>query len=583
MNYTLSDIDSLNLYKLIENSYNEYPDRPAVGFVGKEMYSYSDIIKKINKLSYHLSEHGIRMGDKVAIWSQNKPNWSVAFFAIMRLGAIAVPILPDFSIKEVNNILKHSESKMIFISSSLYRKIDIDTINLVESLILLKDFTMRVKEGNALEKSDHFEEFCKSHQGDISGFKPEEVPASAIASLIYTSGTTGSSKGVVLTHRNLVANAIQSANIFPIKSHYRFLSVLPMSHTLEFTIGTILPLVSGASIHYIDKPPTAPVLLPALKAVRPTTMLTVPLIIEKIYKSKIKPELTGTPLKAFLYNKVPPMRKLMNIIAGKKLMATFGGELSFFGVGGAKLDGETEKFLKAARFPYAIGYGLTETSPLLAGTPPESTVVGSTGPAAIGVDMKLINIDKSTGQGEIVVKGPNVMSGYYKNPEKTAEVFTEDGYFRTGDTGYIDKKGFVFIKGRIKNMILGASGENIYPEEIEAQINQSEWVLESLVSQVRGQLVARVHFNYDALEKHWNNFKDSAIKSEQNMEQFLIEFREKVNKELNRFSKLGQVIEQKEEFIKTPTKKIKRFLYEGDEDKNTEFSIEQEKNLYSKK
>ena len=498
----------------------------------------------------------------MAIWSQNKPNWSVAFFALMQIGATAVPILPDFSIAEANNILKHSESKMLFISSSLYRKINTETIGLVDSLLLLKDFTMRVSKGDNLEKGDVFEDFCKEHEEDLNTFKPQEPAPDDLASIIYTSGTTGSSKGVMLSHRNLVANAIQSFNIFPIMKDYRFLSVLPMSHTFEFTIGTILPLSSGASVHYLDKPPTAPVLLPALKKVKPTTMLTVPLIIEKIYKSKIRPELTGTPLKAFLYNKVAPMRKLMNIIAGKKLMATFGGEISFFGIGGAKVDAETEKFLRSARFPYAIGYGLTETSPLLAGAPPESTAYRSTGPFAIGVEWRLDNKDPETGEGEIQVKGPNIMQGYYKNPEKTEEVFTKDGYFRTGDTGFVDKKGYVYIKGRIKNMILGSSGENIYPEEIEAQINQSEWVLESLVSQVRGQLVARVHFNQEALEKYWKNLRDSAVKSEQNMELFLADFKNKINKELNRFSKLGKVVEQKEEFVKTPTKKIKRYLYE---------------------
>lgn len=570
MKYSLQDIDNLNLYILMENAAKDYSDRPALGFAGQQLVSYDQIFGQIKKLSYHLHEHGIKKGDKVAIWSQNKPNWSVAFFALMRIGAVAVPILPDFSINEVNNILKHSESKMLFISTALYRKINDETLNLVSSLVLIKDFTMRVKSGNEMEKTEQFESFCKEHYTDLEIFKPEKAKPDDLATIIYTSGTTGSSKGVMLTHKNLVANVIQSNGIFPIKKEYRFLSVLPMSHTLEFTIGTLLPLICGASVYYIDKPPTAPVLLPALKAVKPTTMLTVPLIIEKIYKSKIRPELTGTPVKAFLYNKVAVIRNLMNLIAGKKLMATFGGELTFFGIGGAKLDSETEKFLKAAKFPYAIGYGLTETSPLLAGTPPSHTAIGSTGTACNGLDLKIINVDPVTKQGEIVVKGPNVMAGYYKNPEKTAEVFTNDGYFKTGDTGYIDKKGYLYIKGRIKNMILGASGENIYPEEIEAQINQSEWVLESLVSQVKGQLVARVHFNYDALEKSWQNFKDSAIKSEQNMEQFLNEFKEKINKELNRFSKLVKVIEQKEEFIKTPTKKIKRFLYEESENTNNE-------------
>lgn len=566
MNYSFDQIEDLNLYKFIENAANEFPSNIALTFVDEDPLTYTDFLNKIHKLSFHLHEHGVRKGDKIAIWSQNSPNWAVAFFAIMRLGAVGVPILPDFSIKEANVILEHSGSKMLFVSSSLYKKINEETLEVVNSILLLKDFTMRINSKNGMEKGDKFEEFCKEHSKDMNQFVPEEVKPDDLASIIYTSGTTGSSKGVMLTHRNLVANGIQSIGLFPIKSYYRFLSVLPMSHTFEFTIGTIIALMSGAAIYYLKKPPTASVLLPALKKVKPTTMLTVPLIIEKIYKSKIRPELTGSPMKAFLYNKVPPIRKLMNIIAGKKLLATFGGELTFFGIGGAKLDFDTERFLKSSKFPYAIGYGLTETAPLLAGTDPDNTIVGSTGYFVEKIDYKLLNPNPETGEGEIVVKGPNVMKGYYKNDEKTKEVFTDDGYFRTGDTGIMDKKGFLFIKGRIKTMILGASGENIYPEEIEAQINQSEWVLESLVSQVRGQLVARIVFNNESLEKYWKNVKDSAAKSEKEMEIFISDFKDKINKELNRFSKLGKIIEQKEEFIKTPTKKIKRFLYENKED-----------------
>ncbi|OIP01848.1 MAG: hypothetical protein AUJ98_03065 [Bacteroidetes bacterium CG2_30_33_31] len=568
MKYTLDHLDSLNLNDFLINSAKEYSNRPVLGFVGEKPMTYSEFYDEVNKLTYHLHEHGVKKFDKVAIWSQNKPNWAVAFFSIIKLGAVAVPILPDFSIKEINNILKHSESKVLFISSALYRKIDKETIDAVATIILLKDFTMRISTDEGLEKGDQFEAFCKEHSKDISQFQNELVCPDDLASIIYTSGTTGSSKGVMLTHKNLVANTIQAKAMFDVRPEYRLVSVLPMSHTFEFTLGTLLVIMSGASNYYLEKPPTAQVLLPALKSIRPQVMLTVPLIIEKIYKSKIRPELTGTPVKAFIYNRIPPLRRLMNLIAGKKLMATFGGEMIFFGVGGAKLDAETEKFLKEAHFPYAIGYGLTETSPLLAGTDANGTVLGTIGPCALGVDLKIINLDKETGLGEIVVKGPNIMKGYYKNDEKTAEVFTHDGYFKTGDTGAFDKKGNLFVKGRIKTMILGASGENIYPEEIEAQINRSDWVLESLVSQVKGQLVARIHINYEVADKYWQDVKDSASKAEKNMEQFLNDFKNNINKELNRFSKISSIIEQKDEFIKTPTKKIKRFLYEEEDEKN---------------
>lgn len=566
MNYNFSDLEKLNLNIFLDNSAKAYADRPALGFVDEETLTYSDIYEKVIKLAYHLKEHGIKEGDRVAIWSQNQPHWAVAFFAIIRIGAIAVPILPDFSPTEMNNIMKHAGVKMLFTSMNLYRKIDDAIIDTIETIVILKDFSMKTKTVSGMEKGDEFESFCMQHQKDLKEFKGHDADADEVVSIIYTSGTTGNSKGVMLSHKNLVANTIQSSGVFKILPEYRFLSVLPMSHTFEFTLGTMLTIMAGASNYYLKKPPTAQVLLPALKKIKPTCMLTVPLIIEKIYKSKIRPELIGSPVKKFIYTKIGPLRKLMNTIAGKKLMATFGGELKFFGIGGSKLDSSTEKFLKEAKFPYAIGYGLTETSPVLAGTPPTEPILNSTGKAVIGVDLKLININPETGEGEIVAKGPNIMKGYYREPEKTAEVFTEDGYFRTGDTGIFDKHKNLFIKGRIKNMILGASGENIYPEEIEAQINRSEWVLESLVSQVKGQLVARVHINNEVMEKYWSEMKDSANKAEKNLEHFLNDFKNNLNKELNKFSRISKIVEEKDEFIKTPTKKIKRYLYEDEDD-----------------
>ena len=340
-----------------------------------------------------------------------------------------------------------------------------------------------------------------------------------------------------------------------------FLSILPLSHTYEQTLGLILPLFNGAAIYYLRKAPTPSVLLPALEMVRPTTMLSVPLIIEKTYFNKILPTFEKNRLVSFLYHKTP-VRRLLNKIAGKKVYKTFGGRLRFFGVGGAKLNPTVERFLLDAGFPYAIGYGLTETSPLLAGTKVGSCRLGSTGPAMEGVTLKVHNPDPVTGEGEVWARGDNVMKGYYREPAMTAEVITPDGWFRTGDLGHLDKDNYLSIRGRLKNMIVGSSGENIYPEEIESVINDFGHVIESLVVQQKGKLVAMVHVNIEELQAKYQQMKrDITDQAEQLVEEYLEELRRYVNSKVNKYSQLQLVVYQPEPFQKTATLKIKRFLY----------------------
>jgi long-chain acyl-CoA synthetase len=314
-------------------------------------------------------------------------------------------------------------------------------------------------------------------------------------------------------------------------------------------------------VYYLRKPPTPAVLLPALEVVKPTAMLTVPLIIEKIYYNKILPAFTDKLLMRLLY-KIPFLRKKFNQIAGKKLLKTFGGELKFFGVGGAKLNRTVEKFLSEAKFPYAVGYGLTETAPLLAGANPRNTILESTGPAIEDIELKINNPDPKTGEGEIWARGANVMKGYYKEPEITAQVLTPDGWFKTGDLGMLDSENNLFIKGRLKNMIVGASGENIYPEEIESVINNFRFVVESLVIQQKGKLVAYVHLNMEELEKKYQHLKhDMSEKYEEKKEELLAELKEYVNTHVNKFSQINKVFVQPIPFQKTATLKIKRYLY----------------------
>lgn len=541
---------TLTLPKLLQHSVENFGNRPAIAYIDEAPITYAEFDKRQQAITSLLEDLDIKTGDRVALLSTNMPNWGITYFGIVSMGAVVVPILPDFSELEVENVLNHSESKAIFISSGLKSKIEKYSKDTLLHRILIEDFT--ILESN-IEKIQYEQ-----------GLKPKKsytISEENLAVIIYTSGTTGNSKGVMLTHKNIASNAVASRTIQDINSEDRFLSVLPLSHTYENTIGFILPLICGACIYYLRKPPTPTVLLPALKAVRPTLMLTVPLIIEKIYRSKVLPSFNKNKLTRTLYA-FPPLRKKFNQLAGKKLMRTFGGELKFFGIGGAKLDKTVEKFLREAKFPYAIGYGLTETSPLLAGVNALNTKLQSTGPPLEGVTLKIHKPGKLTGEGEIWVKGPNVMKGYYKEPELTRQVMTKDGWFKTGDLGILDDTNNLYIRGRSKNVIIGPGGENIFPEDIESVINNFKHVAESLVIQQKGKLVAMVHFNRAEIEEKYQHMKDEFSEFiEVKCEELKKELHEHVNARVNKFSKIQVILIQKEEFVKTATKKIKRFLY----------------------
>jgi long-chain acyl-CoA synthetase len=544
------EMKMLTFPSLFTEAVQKHGNSMAYAFAGEKPVCYSAASLKIKALSAFLEKAGISSGDKVAILSTNMPNWPLAYFAITFMGAVAVPVLPDFSAIEVFNVLEHSEARALFVSSNLIYKIEGSKPDTLRTVIQIDDFSMIVSDKEPVQ----FIEGARTARN----YKVEEED---LASIIYTSGTTGRSKGVMLTHKNICFNALRGKMIQDVTENDRFLSVLPLSHTYENTLGLILPMLGGACVYYLKKPPTPPVLLPALELVRPTLMLTVPLIIEKIYFNKILPVFRDKLLPRLFYG-IPPVRKILNAAAGRKLMQTFGGHLKFFGIGGSKLNSSVEKFLREAKFPYAVGYGLTETAPLLAGANPHETVFESTGPAIHDIELIINNPDIKTGEGEIWARGPNIMKGYYKEAEMTSEVLTKDGWFKTGDLGILDKRNNLFIRGRLKNMIVGASGENIYPEEIEAVINNFRFVVESLVIQQKGKLVALVHLNMEELEKKYQNLKhDMEEKFELKTEQLLAELKEYVNTHVNKFSRINEVFLQPVPFQKTATLKIKRFLY----------------------
>jgi long-chain acyl-CoA synthetase len=548
----------LTIRDLIWDSFRKFENQSAIGFVDQKSLTYGEVKKEVEQLAFHLKIAGIEKGDKVAILGPNSPKWVITYFTLLGSGIVAVPILPDFHADEIDHIIRHSGVKGFFISQKLVTKHTANSLAGIPYVYQIENFA-RLKDYSAPGDQASWEEYIPEGSWDPYSIN---IGADDLATLIYTSGTTGFSKGVMLTNHNLATNVKQCYDVEPLENGEVFLSILPLSHTLENTVGLLLPITYGASIHYVEKPPTASVLVPALKKVRPTYMLTVPLVIEKIFKSQVKGKVDGSALLRVLY-KWSGFRKFFHKLAGKKLYATFGGRLKFFGIGGAKLDESTDKFLKESGFPYAIGYGLTETAPLLCGVRPQYTRVQSTGKPVNGVEIKINEPDIETGIGEIWARGENVMKGYYNEPSITSQVLLPEGWFRTGDLGVFDRDGFLYIKGRLKNVIIGASGENIYPEEIESVINRYQYVLESVVVEQKGRLVALVHFNIEELEKQFAHFKEEArAQMEKKIEEMRAELQQFVNSKVNRYSRLQSVIIHQEPFEKTATKKIKRYLYQ---------------------
>ena len=501
-------------------------------------YTYGSFKTKCDSISKRLTQYGIGAGDKVAILSQSTPNWSVAFFSITAFGRIAIPILPDSSENEVTNIINHSETKVVFVSQRLRGKLSQEVI---DKMVLVIDL-------------DTFEAIKADDEKFTCDGKPSVPTPDEIATIIYTSGTTGSAKGVVLSHRNLASNVITCYHSCKRTEKDRWLSILPMAHTLEMTLSMLYPMYCGATVYYLPKPPVPSLLMKALKVVKPTTMLTVPMIIEKVYKGSVLPTIKKSRTLTWMNEH---MNTLMCRIIGMKLKATFGGHISFYGIGGAKLDPEVEAFLLKAKFPYAIGYGLTETSPLLGYAMHGWRAVGSMGYPVYNVQLKLHDINPETGEGEIVAKGPNVMLGYYKDPKRTKSVFTEDGWFRTSDIAVQDEKGRFYIKGRNNNMILGPSGENIYPEEIENVINNIEGVSESIVVERDGKLVALVQPTDNFID--WDN--ESEDKIYEKLDKWKASLLKFTNKNVSKASQVNSVEVMKEPFEKTATQKIRRFKY----------------------
>lgn len=565
--------DGLKMKFMTEYTFCNFYEVIASRFSKKVMYrifrqddadaiTYGQFAHHVKAVSSYLLKIGIGKGDKVAIMGESCPNWMIFYVALTSIGAVAVPILPDFTQREASEILRHSESRAVMTNVKQWPKVS-SYAKEAGLLVFRMDDVFHIPSSVGYPEDKEFGDApgvgmkeAKISQGLLDQMRPEEDD---LASIIYTSGTTGSSKGVMLTHKNILRCADLNTDEFvKVKPGFKVLSILPMSHVYEFTIGQILVLLQGAEVVFLGKPPAVSVLLPALKEVRPHVMLTVPLLIEKVYRNAVAPTLKeNKKLASFI--KKPIIGSFVYKVIGNKIMDTFGHRLKFFGIGGAPLDPEVEYFLYRAGFPYAIGYGLTETAPLVAGCGPQSSQHKPTFVGKIVKDDDVVLLDKNEeGIGEIAVKGPNVMLGYYGRPDLDKEVFTEDGYFRTGDLGLFDKAGRLAIKGRVKTMILGPAGENIYPELIENIINSQEFVQESLVVSKDGGLLALIKIDVELMSK---KLKISLDDAKNEAKKYVKNMRKELNSQLSVYSRISETELQEEPFDRTPTQKIKRFLY----------------------
>ena len=528
-------------------------DKPALNNIGGETFTYAQMATQIEKFHLVFEKLGFKKGDRIAICAQNGARWGMAYLAVNTYETVIVPILADFTPESVNHLVNHSESVALFTNEAKWKKLDITKMPLLKLVVDVDTWkTLWVADPSVQAVYDQMDTLFAAKYPN--GYGPEDVhfPTDKweeLTTINYTSGSTGDPKGVKLTYRNFSANVDYSQRNVPAGD--KMVSMLPMAHMYGLVIEFIYPLCNGTSIYWLGKSPTPAALLKAFADVKPYLLITVPLVMEKIYKSKVKPTLDKPAVKFLL--KIPGINNIIYKKVKDGLVQAFGGNVQEFIMGGAALNPEVEKLFKRIKFPYLVGYGMTEACPLLAYEHWTKYVAGSCGKC---VDVAEVRIDSEDPQhvvGEIQARGENIMIGYYKNPEATANAFTADGWLKTGDLGIIDAEGNIFIRGRSKNMILGPSGQNIYPEEIEAIVNNQPYVVESVVVDRGGKLVALVFPDEQAIAK---DLLDAEAKSD-----IPENIRNGANRQLPAYSQIYKVELQSQPFEKTPKMSIKRFLY----------------------
>ena len=556
--------NAATLNDLIDISCRKFRDLPAIGMALEEPLSYTALHERILALAAHLQALGVKPGDRVAILGENSHHWGIAYLATVRLGASTVPIFPELPEADVHHILTEMRCEIIFLTHRQIEKI-YDLKHQLKHVVTLDDY----RDDTGLIPLETFTDFLGQgleRYGEAARDERLEFPAvkgEDLAAILFTSGTSGFSKAVMLTHANLCANTYSANALIAIEPQWVFLSVLPVAHTYEFTVGFLLPLLGGARVAYAGKTPTPAILQKICGQERPQVMLVVPLIIEKIYKKRVVPAVEKSGLLTFLC-RFGVSRRMVHRKIGGKLLDFFGGRLEVMGIGGAALNPEVERFLRDADFPFLVGYGLTEGSPLLAGGPHGDTTIrpGSAGKPVPRVEIRIDDPHPQTGIGEILARGPNIMQGYLNDPEATRDTFTEDGWLRTGDLGLLDSEGNLHIKGRSKSMIVLSNGENVFPEAIEHKVNTYPFVMESLVVENNGLLEAWIYPDYEFIDSRTEG--QSRTQRHQYIAELFEEMRAEVNGQLSTSSRLARVLERREPFTKTATHKIKRYLYSAD-------------------
>ena len=548
-----------NLIKIYENSFRKNWDLEAVTDFGTTLtLTYGQMAERIAYLHLLFERVGINVGDRIAVMGKNNSNWVTTYLAAVTYGAVIVPILQDFKANDAIHIINHSESKLLFITDLIWENIDVEQVPDLQAVISLNTMDLIVTglpKTQAVDKMTIEELFAEKYP---NGFTRDDVhyierSNAELASINYTSGTTGFSKGVMTPMNALAGNIVFGLTTNLVYPGCRHVAFLPLAHAYGCAFDFLACLAAGGHTYLIGRTPSPKILMKAFAEVKPTVILSVPLILEKIYKKMIQPQISKKPVSWVL--KMPLLDKVVLNKIRETLMDAFGGEFSQIIIGGAPLNAEVEAFLRRIKFPVTVGYGMTETAPLISFTPWKEFRPQSCGQVLKGfMDARIANPD-ADGVGEIQVRGENVMAGYYKNEQATAESFTEDGWLRTGDLGIIDEDGFIYIKGRCKTMLLGPSGQNIYPEEIEAKINNMPYVLESLVLQKDTKLVALVCPDFEAV--------DADHLTQDQLEVVMEENRKLVNAELATYEQINEVRVYTHEFEKTPKKSIKRFLYEA--------------------
>ena len=543
--------------KLFQEAFKKNWDRPAISNYQGMTLHYRDVARRIEKLHIMFEECGLQVGDKVALCSRNQANWAVAFLAAMTYGAVPVPLLHEFKSANIHHLVNHSEAKILFVDEVIWEGLSESEMPDLQAIIQVNTFKLLYAGDDKIrEAREHLNELFGRKYPNV--FEPSalnyyEDSADELAVINYTSGTSGFSKGVMIPYRAICSNLQFGRQVLPgLDNTKNVVSMLPSAHMYGLMFDLLYELSVGAHVHFLSRVPSPKIIMQALAEVKPYVIIAVPLIIEKIYKNKLKPLLEKEGIKFLM--KLPVLNQILLDKIKAELTTAFGGEFYEVIIGGAAFNKEVEAFFKKMNFPFTVGYGMTECAPIITYDDWKVEKLNSCGKAVVNMEVRIASADPQNIPGEIQVKGDNVFLGYYKNEEATQEVLTEDGWFRTGDMGVLDAEGSLFIKGRTKCMILGPSGQNIYPEEVETVVNSQPYVVDSLVIEDNGGLTALIYPDFPQGAR-------DGMKQEEFVK-YLEGTLPELNKELPNYAKLKKIEVMSEDFERTPKKSIKRYLYQ---------------------